>query len=174
MGCGSRPGAPAGAVAGTAFALALALLAGVAQAKPWEGWAPAPLASDSAYAALSALPTDYFAPDVRDWLAVQRDWRAQRIEVAGRSATFITAYHPQPARPADERCAALASLPYAALADGERTWLVAEDAAQRKDRRLPEGTEKSSAVVGIAMVALLVGFLAGLAAFAYALGHTSL
>jgi hypothetical protein len=151
--------------------VALALLAGAAHAKPWARWAPAPLASDSAFAAFSALSADSLAPEERAWLAVQRDWRAQRIEESSRSSASVTAYHPHPPRATDERFAALASLPYAALADSERTWLVAENAAQRRDRSMPEGQGKSSRALGFFFVGAIVGFLAALAALAYAIDH---
>ena len=101
--------------------VALSLIAGAAQAKPWAKWAPSPLASDSAYAALSARPADSLSTDELGWVEVQRDWRAARkleTEPDSRSLSSPAGTHSE--RPNDGRFAALASRPYASLTTSER------------------------------------------------------
>jgi len=56
--------------------VALALLAGTAHAKPWAKLAPAPLASDSSYEALSARPADSLSTDAGSPLVVTLKVRA--------------------------------------------------------------------------------------------------
>jgi hypothetical protein len=151
-------------------AATVALLTGVADAKPWAKWAPAPLASDSTYAAMLARPADSLTASQLMWLAVQRDWRAQRDEEAQSAAAYTEFGRWHRARRTDARFAALVSRPYAALADSERAWLVAESAAQRADRGSQPGA-KSSAVVGIVLLAGLAGALAAYWLLASAFGH---
>jgi len=158
-------------------AVAVASHADIAHAKSWAKWAPAPLASDSTYTALSARPADSLSASQFTWLAVQRDWRAQRDEEARPSAAPFSltspvteSRHPHRARRGDARFAALASRPYAALADSERTWLVAESAAQLADREEHSGTEPGT-TFGFVILGALVGFLGGGLVFARALDH---
>lgn len=66
---GRNRGAVVETVAGV-VAIAVALVAGTAQAKSWEEWAPAPLASDSSHAALTS--------DERAWLVAESE--AQRTD----------------------------------------------------------------------------------------------
>jgi hypothetical protein len=145
-------------------ALALVFLTGVGHAKPWKKWAPDPLASDSAYAVLSAIPSDSLTASQLSWLAVQRDWRAQRAaEAAGTSPTSITST-PGPVhsvRPNDKRFAALAAQPYAALADTDRAWLVAENAAQQV-----AGSTHTNSMGGLLIFVAVVAGLAAIAAVA--------
>ncbi len=138
-------------------------LAPVAHAKPWAKWAKAPLASDSSYLALSSRPSDSLTASQLMWVAVQRDWRAQRGDeaLAARTRGDSGAYHP--ARGTDKRFAALASRPYAALADEEREWLVAENQLQRLER---DGSSDSG--VGGILVAAILGAIGGLLLVAYA------
>jgi hypothetical protein len=157
-------------------AIAVALLAGVAHAKPWAKWAPAPLASDSTYAALLARPADSLSASRLLWLAVQRDWRAQRDEEANPTPSdrhSITSpparsAHPHIARRTDARFAALASRPYPALADSELAWLISENAAQIAKREAPSANGVGAGI----FFGLLAG--AGLAywAIASALSHS--
>ncbi len=155
--------------------MALVSLAGVAGAKPWDKLAPAPLGSDSSYAALSARPADSLSASQLTWLWVQRDWRAQReLETRPLEARTISSVGiyagapgaPHPPRRADARFARLASLPYEALTDGERAWLVEENAAQRAAR---ENEGDGSAVAGGVALGLLAGFVGGIVAFGYML-----
>jgi hypothetical protein len=140
----------------SASVVVLSLLAGAAHAKPWAKFAPAPLASDSAYAALSALPADSLGTDELSWVDVQRDWRAARrreTEPDSRSVSSPTGTHV--ARANDGRFAALASRPYASLTSSERAWLVLENAAQRAERSGGNG----GSVVGIILIAAALGAL---------------
>jgi hypothetical protein len=156
-------------------AVAVALLAGVAHAKPWAKWAPEPLASDSTYAALTARPADSLSASRLLWLAVQRDWRAQRYEEARPTPSDRHSITSSPARSAhmhivrrtDARFAALASRPYAALADSELAWLVTENAAQIAKREAPSANGVGAGI----FFGLLAG--AGLACWAFvsALNH---
>ena len=146
-------------------AVMIALVAGVAHAKSWRKWAPDPLASDSAYATLSARPLDSLSVAESSWLVVQRDWRAQREAEAPSSSLSKTKPREHPKRAGDERFAALASRPYPALADSELTWLVAENEAQRRARE-SQGGVQSGAVTGIVLVAVLAAMVATLAIFA--------
>lgn len=157
-------------------AVTVAWFAGVAQAKPWAKLAPAPLGSDSSYTAMSARPADSLSASELTWLWVQRDWRAQReLEtrpLEARSISSVGIYDgtpgaPHPPRREDARFARLASLPYEALTDGERAWLVEENAAQRVARE----DEGGSGAVGWVGLGLVAGFIGGLAAFAYMLGQ---
>ena len=88
------------------------------------------------------------------WLAVQRDWRAQREAEAPSSSLSKTKPRAHPKRAGDERFAALASRPYAALADSELTWLVAENEAQRRARESQRGANPAS-VTGIVLFGVL-------------------
>ncbi len=154
-------------------AAAMTCLAGAAEAKPWAKWAPAPLASDSAYAALSARPADSLSVSELAWVTLQRDWRAQRdaeargVSQASLSSDAILVHHP---RRTDPQFAGLMSRPYASLSVDERTWLLLEGAAQRADRQRSSG---ATAAVGFATLAAIVGVVAGMAlgiaAFAHAL-----
>jgi hypothetical protein len=144
-------------------ALTLAWLTRVGHAKPWKQWAPDPLASDSAYAALSAIPSDSLSASQLSWLAVQRDWRAQRAaEAAGSSPTSITSTTGpvHSVRPNDKRFAALAAQPYAALADTDRAWLVAENAAQQV------GRDSHSSGYGFLVLVAVVAVIAAIGAIA--------
>jgi hypothetical protein len=144
------------------MSIALVLPAGVAHAKPWKKWAPDPLDSDSSYAAFLARPSDSLTAAQLSWLAVQRDWRAQREAESGSpspaSITDSGHWHPHPARRTDARFAALASRPYEALADSERAWLVSENTAQQVAR---SSQGRSSGGAGLLLVGLLIGALAG-------------
>lgn len=148
---------------GALMALALlVLLAGAAQAKTWHEWSPAPLASDSAFAALTLTPPGLMDEDERRWFEVQRAWRAQRDSEQRKWSRGLSESRPDHVeREGDERFAALASLPPAALADDDFDWLVAESAAQQ---RADQKAKSASAAVG---AALLLGVVAGLA---FALG----
>ena len=148
-------------------AVTMALLTGMAHAKPWAEWAPDPLASDSAYAALSALPPDLLSAGELSWLAVQRDWRTQRTEEKRSAGSITQSWHPHRVRLADERFAALASRHYAALADTELAWLVAENRAQHWDRG-PTHIERRSGA-GTIFLAAIAGGLAGYLAFYFTL-----
>ncbi len=150
-----------------ATAIGLALLAGTALAENWETWAPAPLASDSSYAALKARPADSLSAGQIQWLAVQRDWRVQRDSEAKWSGdTQLSREWHHRARRTDERFAALASKPYEALTDSERAWLVEESAAQRSDQLTPR--------VGVNPLGLvLLGFVGAIVALAAALNNGS-
>lgn len=154
-------------------AVALALLAGVVQAKTWKQWAPDPLASDSTYAKFLARPSDSLTAAQLSWLAVQRDWRAQRdAEVEPWSPTSITTTGrggPHPGRHTDARFAALASQPYEALADTDRAWLVAENTAQQVARE----SQRGSRGVGIGLILLALVAVASLGiAYAYGMSHS--
>ena len=151
--------------------VAVVLLAGVVHAKRWKEWAPGPLASDSTYAMFLARPSDSLSAAQLSWLAVQRDWRAQRdSEIESSSSMSITETgHPHLTRRTDERFAALVSQPYEALADTDRAWLVAENTAHQVARASQGG---ASGVIGGALVGALVGFLAGAALLAYAISHS--
>jgi hypothetical protein len=141
--------------------------------KPWAKWSPDPLASDSAFATLSATSMDSLSASELSWLAVQRDWRAQRDEESRVSASITRSWHPHHARLADARFAELASRPYAALADSERAWLVAESAAQRGDlTSRPVNESSSSSVVGLVLLSALAGALLAIWLIAYSIGHT--
>lgn len=144
-------------------AVAVALVAGTAHAKRWEKWAPAPLASDSSYAALLAQPSDSLSAREVQWLSVQRDWRVQRdMEARWSGTSQLSREWTHRARRTDARFAALASRPYPALADSERAWLVAENAAQRADQLKPR--------VGLNPLGLILfGAVGGLVALAIGL-----
>jgi hypothetical protein len=157
MGHGSSWNAGAIRVA-TGMLVGLVLVAGAAQAKPWAKLAPAPLASDSAYAALSARPADSLGTDELSWVEVQRDWRAARkleTEPAGRSISEPEGTHR--ARPTDGRFAALASRPFASLTASERSWLVMENAAQRVERTQMSTGGTVALVVIVAALAAVAG-----------------
>lgn len=163
-------------VKGTALAasVAVALLAGVVHAKPWKQWAPGSLASDSTYAMFLARPSDSLSAAQLSWLAVQRDWRAQRdAERESYSPTSITDTgqgHPHPVRRSDARFAALVSQPYEALTDMDRAWLVSENTAQQVAR----GSQRdASGVGGIVILAALVGALAATLLFAHAISQST-
>ena len=112
--------------------VAVALLAGVVHATPWKKLAPGQLALDSTYAMFLARPSDSLSAAQLSWLAVQRDWRAQRdAETESSSPMSITDTglgHPHPTRRSDARFARLVSRPYEGLADTDRAWVVAENA----------------------------------------------
>jgi hypothetical protein len=153
----------------------VAWFTGVAQAKPWAKLAPAPLASDSSYAAMSARRADSLSASELTWLWVQRDWRAQReLETRpweARAISSVGVYAgapgaPHPARREDARFARLASQPYEALTDSERAWLVEENAAQRVAREDQGGASAG----GWVALGLLAGFVGGILAFGYMLG----
>jgi len=93
------------------------MLAGVAHAKAWKKWAPGPLASDSTYAAFLARPSDSLTAAQLSWLAVQRDWRAQRDaeETSYSSRSITESGRPHPVRPGDKRFAALVGVVAAAI-----------------------------------------------------------
>jgi hypothetical protein len=118
----------------TNAALLLAGVVGTAEARPWAQWARAPLGSDSSFAALSEMPDDSLDGPQAVWLDVQRDWRAQRDFEAGRSRPGITLMNDRfhVTRPADERFAKLASLPFAQLSDNELMWLASENKEQQR------------------------------------------
>jgi hypothetical protein len=108
-----------------------------------------------------ARPSDSLTASQLSWLAVQRDWRAQRDEEALPSTGLSSltppvreSEHPHFVRRSDARFAALASRPYAALADSERAWLVAENAAQLVERGAPSA---GGGVVGVILLAGVVG-----------------
>ncbi len=148
-------------------AIGLALVAGTAHAEDWETWAPAPLASDSSYAALQARPADSLGAGQVQWLGVQRDWRMQRdmeAKYSGDSQLSREWHHR--ARRTDERFAALASKPYGALTDSERAWLVEESAAQRAYQLTPRAGLNPLGV-------LMVGFVGAIVALAVGLRHGS-
>ena len=146
-------------------AVALTLITGTAQAERWAILAPAPLASDSSYAALQARPADSLSGSEAQWLAVQRDWRVQRdMEERWPGGSQLRREWLHRERRNDTRFATLASLPYAALTDSERAWLVAESAAQRSDQLTPR--------VGVNPLGLLLtGVVVGLVALAVGLRH---
>lgn len=151
--------------AGTA--IGLALVAGTAHAEDWETWAPAPLVSDSSYAALQARPPDSLSAGQVQWLAVQRDWRMQRdMEAKWSGDTQLSREWHHRARRTDERFAALASKPYGALTGSERAWLVEESAAQRSDQLTPRGGVNPLGLV-------LLGFVGAIVALAAALNNGS-
>ena len=152
-------------------AVVLALLTGVADAKPWRKWAPGPLASDSSYAALLARPSDSLTAGQLTWLAVQRDWRTQRDaeSTTSSSASITETGRPHLARRSDKRFTALVARPYAALADTDRAWLVAENAAQQVARESQGG---SSSAIGVLLMAAIVGVLAAAVVAAYVISHT--
>lgn len=160
-------------VMGAAFgaSLAVALFAGVVDAKPWRMWAPGSLASDSTYAAFLARPSDSLTAAQLTWLAVQRNWRAQRdAETESSSPMSITETgHPHVTRRTDARFAALVSQPYEALTDTDRAWLVAENTAQQV-ALASQG--RSGGVMGGMILGALVGALAGMSAIAYAIFHS--
>jgi hypothetical protein len=153
-------------IAWTTVAL-LAVAAAPASAKPWKKWAPAPLASDSSFAAMQARPLDSLSAMQYKWLEVQRDWRGDR-EAEGRKRVWPDELYEHRARRTDKRFAELASKPYEALADSEKTWLVAENAAQREVR---EAVGSAAGIVGGVLVGALVGVIAGVAIFLGALKH---
>jgi hypothetical protein len=143
--------------AALATSVAVALLAGVAHAKPWKKWAPGPLDSDSTYAVFLTRPSDSLTAAQLSWLAVQRDWRAQRDAEAEPPSMSITDPRPQHrSRPGDRRFAALVSRPYEALADSDRAWLVAENAAQRVAR---ESHGRAGGVIVISFLTVIVGIV---------------
>ena len=134
------------------------LLAADAQAKPWSKWAPNPLASDSAFAAMSAQSTESLSAAEISWLEVQRDWRAQRREESRSTASITEPFNAHHVRRSDAHFAELASRPYAALADSERTWLIAESAAQHADH-VQVTPARSSHTAGLMLLSLIVGAL---------------
>jgi hypothetical protein len=139
----------------------LLLVSVAAHAKPWAKLAPAPLASDSAYAALSGRPADSLSTDELSWVGVQHDWRAARqaeTEPAGRSISNPDGAHRE--RPTDGRFAALASRPFASLTTSERSWLVLENAAQRTERN-------QSSAAGTVVIVVIVAVLAAVAGAAW-------
>ena len=137
-------------------AITMAMLAGVAQAKLWAKLAPAPLASDSAFAAMQARPTDSLTVSEFLWLGVQRDWRAERDRET-RPPVWPEERYVHHLRRTAARFAALASLPCAALTERERAWLVAENAERRAERERAALSNGSSFLV----LGLLVGVLGG-------------
>jgi hypothetical protein len=151
---------------GLAFVVASLGAAGVAHAKPWAQWAPAPLASDSAFAALQARPPEALTAAEASWLSVQRYWRAQRAdEDAGSMPSSITSPttasgHGHHARRGDERFAALASRPFGSLEDRDLAWLVAENAAQR-DARESASVASGRTAIGLGLLAGVAGLIAG-------------
>ncbi|HTR96690.1 MAG TPA: hypothetical protein VMH61_02215 [Candidatus Acidoferrales bacterium] len=136
--------------------LMVALGACVALGKPWANWAPAPLASDSSYAALAARPRDSLDVGQLEWVQVQEQWRAARAKEAGESSrVFGGLQYPHQARPTDRRFAELASRPYAELSERELSWLVLESANQR------QGANGGATVaLGVIAVAALAGTIA--------------
>jgi len=162
----------------------LSLLTGAAHAKSWLKLAPPPLASDSSFAALSAMPADSLDASVREWLVVQRNWRAQRAWDDAPAPTGISEF-PGPAgtapvlrirhlsRHSDARFAELASRPYAALADSDRAWLSRESERQRD--ALVTHLEARSGNGGVYLLAgLLLGAVGGGLALVSALGHAAI
>ncbi len=141
------------------FGMFLVWGASEASATPWRVMAPDPLASDSSYAALSARPADSLSAGELSWLLVQRDWRKQRSDEQRGGGSGITdasiAHRP---RGTDRQFAQLASLPFHALSGSDLTWLVAESQAQRSSG--PTTAETGSNVVGVVLVAAVVGVLA--------------
>ena len=150
--------------------LALVLVSGVAQAKPWARWAPNPLASDSSFAAFSARPADSLNAGERAWLEVQHDWREQRSLEAQTPGSITSTWRTHPSRRTDTRFAALASRPYTGLSDSERAWLIGENAAQRAAR---EATLDAGAshVLGTVVLASILGAVAGYFIIAYGVTH---
>lgn len=141
----------------------LALLAPfvpAAHAKAWSKWAPAPLASDSSYRALSARPMDSLTVGQYVWLGVQRDWRAQRDAEARSTDRVISEVEARLHRPrrGDGRFAELASRPYEALADSERAWLAVENEAQRADRAATGSSGAAGLAVFVGVLAVVVAF----------------
>jgi hypothetical protein len=142
----------------------LVSLAGSALARPWTTLAPSPLASDSSYAALSALPADSLDTNQFGWVAMQKDWRRQRAAEDVGPNRGIASEGPEHApRAGDARFAKLASKPYAELTDSERTWLIVENAAQRSDRADPPGhtgvVVLVSAVLGATVALAILGVM---------------
>lgn len=158
-----------------ATALTLASIAGVAQAKPWTTWAtlaPDPLASDSSYAALSALPEDSLSTSEFSWLAMQRDWRRQRrdetrFDTPQAASTVTEAGIRHLERPTDKRFAKLAAQPYGALNESERSWLVVENAVHNADA----GTSTGERVVGGILIAGLLGAVLAVVTIGYVFSH---
>jgi hypothetical protein len=141
------------------------MFTGAAHAKTWKKLAPDPLASDSSYAALLAQPSDSLTASQLSWLAVQRDWRAQRKEETEPSPASITeSRNVHHSRPGDKRFAALAAQPYAALPDTDRAWLVAENAAQRVVR---ENSSDGSGAMGLFVLLVVAAALAATATWGY-------
>ncbi len=143
------------------------LLTPIAHAKPWAKLAPAPLASDSSFLALSARPSDSLTASQLLWVAVQRDWRAQRDEEALAVRTRGDSGGVHEARSSDKRFAALASRPYAQLTDTEREWLVAENQMQRTRREEPDG----SSAVGLLLLGGIAGAVVAVLLIAHAVGN---
>jgi hypothetical protein len=146
----------------------LAVAAAPASAKPWKKWAPAPLASDSSFAAMQGRSLDSLSAMQYKWLEVQRDWRGDR-EAEGRRPVWPDELYEHRARRTDKRFAELASKPYEALADSEKTWLVAENAAQREAR---ESVGSAAGIFGGVLVGAVLGAIAGVAILAAALAHS--
>jgi hypothetical protein len=150
-------------------ALAVGVLAGAAQAKPWAKWAPAPLASDGDYASMSARPADSLLTGEFAWLTLQRDWRAQRAQESspGPSPTSLSAdaRGEHRARSSDKRFAELASRPYATLTNQEFAWLVSESAAQRADgdHMSTGGMVATTVVVSVIVAVVAAGIAVGAA-----------
>ncbi len=115
---------------------------------------------------LDTPASDSLSASDLQWLIVQHDWRALRDQEAHASQGISEPWHPHHARDTDERLAELASRPYAALADGECAWLVAERTAQRSQPTVP--AEGSSAAV---LVYILVGVAASVLGAYIALAH---
>jgi hypothetical protein len=150
-------------------AVALGVMAGTAQAKPWAKWAPSPLASDSGFAAMSARPADSLGTGEFAWLTVQRDWREQRAAESPTGRATSATWGKEPprwhrARSTDGRFAALASRPYASLANEEFAWLVSESAAQREDRERMSAGGHGATVAALVVAAGLAGLYFGMKA----------
>lgn len=151
--------------------LALALFASPLHAKAWVKWAPAPLASDSAYVALAARPPDSLSTPEYAWVEVQREWRSQRLgEQDGPTHGITASGLEHMSRPSDGRFAKLASQPYAALSESERAWLVTENAAQRAARSGP-GATGLMAFVALVLALGAVGALWGIGSALNHIGH---
>jgi len=147
----------------------LVTCASVAHAKTWAKWAPAPLASDSAYAALAVKPADSLTAGQLAWLGVQREWRRERDEEAMFSTSRdVDAGRLHGVRKSDERFAALAAQPYASLTAGDLAWLISDSAARRQDRH-DSGRTAAAVIIAVSLGALVTLVLIG-AAFGEAFG----
>ncbi len=147
----------------------LGLCAGVAHARAWAKWAPEPLASDSAYAALGARVADSLDVGQLGWVEVQRDWRRQRREESQPFVGGITGGREHHGRPDDGRFAALAARPYTALSASERAWLVIESSEQRQ-QRAREG--QTGTTVVLVVLAVGAGVVVGALLMAHAINES--
>ncbi len=149
-------------------AVALALFAPEANAKPWAKWAPSPLASDADVAAFAAKPADSLTAGQLAWLGVQQAWREERDEEAAIGTSRDSdAGRLHVVRRTDERFASLAAQPYASLSAGDLAWLVSDLADRRLDRA--RSNDDGRAVGGV-IVAVAIGAVVTVAILGAALG----